>query len=475
MTIPPDLFAYAVLLAGGSGSRLWPVSRELYPKQIAKFIGRESLIQTTLRRIVPPFAPENVRVVCGESHLHEIARHMAEIGMAPEGRIIAEPVGRNTAPAILLAALALMAEAGDPVIGVFPADHVILDPEAFRRRLVQAIALARQGAIVTFGITPKYPETGYGYVEGGEELPGGGGALAIRRFVEKPDLPTAARYVAAGNFFWNSGMFVFRASVMREEFARFQPEMLALLEPIAASGTPPAAESYGRLPDLSVDVAVMERTARGVVLPSDFGWSDIGSWKSLYDFLPKDADGNVLDGDVIARESRNCFVLGYERLIAVNRIADLVVVETPDSIFVSDIEASREVKAIVAELKRRGRAEYQQHLTVHFPWGARTRLEENDGGGSVFRLEVYPGQTAPLEAAPGGAAHLVVLAGRAEVAFGPSRRRRRLGAGQSLTAPPGEALAIANPGAERLQLIHVALPSAAPAPPRRGRRTEVDR
>jgi mannose-1-phosphate guanylyltransferase/mannose-6-phosphate isomerase len=456
-TDPPP---YAVLLAGGSGSRLWPVSRELYPKQIAKFIGRESLIQTTLRRVVPPFRAENVRVVCGARHFHEIARHMAEIGVPPEGRIIAEPVGRNTAPAILLAALRILAEAGDAVLGVFPADHVIRDLPAFHARLAAALELAAAGRIVTFGIAPKYPETGYGYVEGGAELPGNPGALAVRRFVEKPDLKTARRYVAAGNFFWNSGMFAFRASVIREEFGRLHPQMLAALEPAAAGAEAPGPEAYAKLPDLSIDVAVMEKTDRGVVLPSDFGWSDIGSWKSLYDFLPKDADGNVLDGDVVAQESRNCLVLGNERLIAVNRLANTVVVETPDSIFVSDIEASREVKSIVAELKRRGRAETEQHLTMHFPWGARTLLEERDGGGRLSRLMLYPGAQAVLDAAPGERVHLLALEGRARVASG--RRRRELAPGDSFTTATGAGVRLANAGAGRLQLFHAVLPAARP-------------
>jgi mannose-1-phosphate guanylyltransferase/mannose-6-phosphate isomerase len=232
-----------------------------------------------------------------------------------------------------------------------------------------------QGRIVTFGITPHYPETGYGYVEAGDAS----AAPAIRRFVEKPDLDTARRYLSAGNFFWNSGMFAFRASVILEEFRIHQPRLLHTLQELFVPGQPIRREDYQRLPDLSIDYAVMEKTEKGVVLPSDFGWSDIGSWKSLYDFLPKDADGNVLDGDVIARSTRNCFVLAHQRLIATNGLQNLVVVETPDSIFVSNIDQSRDVKSIVAELKQRGRSEVQQHLTLHFPWGTRTLLEEMDG------------------------------------------------------------------------------------------------
>jgi len=449
-----DLPVYPVLLAGGSGTRLWPVSRELYPKQLAKLIGKESLVQSTLRRLVPPFAAENVRVVCGEQHAHEIARHMEEVGMPATGRIITEPVSRNTAPAILLACLQIRAEVEDAVLGVFPADHVIGNVSAFHAQLAAAVELAAQGRIVTFGIRPHYPETGYGYVEAGTAAPGG--SLAVRRFVEKPDLDTARRYLAAGNFFWNSGMFTFRTSVILDEFRTHQPRLLQALERMCVSGQSIRGEDYRGLPDLSVDYAVMEKTTKGVVLPSDFGWSDIGSWKSLYDFLPKDPDGNVLDGDVIAQGTRNCFVMAYERLIATNRIQNLVVVETPDSIFVSDIDSSRDVKSIVAELKQRGRTEHHQHLTRHFPWGTRTLLEEVDGH-RTSRLVVYPRASASLEEPAGANVHLFVLRGCAKLSAG--RRRRRIAAGESVTLSAVSILHIENPQDERLQMVQIAVDS----------------
>jgi mannose-1-phosphate guanylyltransferase len=443
---------YAVLLAGGSGTRLWPVSRELYPKQLAKLIGKESLIQSTLRRLVPPLTAENVRVVCGEQHSHEIARHMEEAGIPALGRIITEPTGRNTAPAILLACLQVRAEVDDAVLGIFPADHVIGNLSAFHSKLAAAIELAEQGRIVTFGITPHFPETGYGYVEAGRAAPAG--ALAIRRFVEKPDLDTARRYLADGNFFWNSGMFAFRASVILEEFRTYQPGLLQAFERLYVPGQPIPTEDYRRLPDLSLDYAVMEKTEKGVVLPSDFNWSDIGSWKSLYDFLPKDADGNVLDGDVIAQETRNCFVMASERLVATHRLQNLVVVETPDSIFVSDIDSSRDVKSIVAELKQRGRVEHHQHLIRHFPWGTRTLLEEVSGH-RTSRLVIYPRSSGSFEEPAGASVHLYVLKGCAKITAG--RRRRRMSAGQSVTFPAGLILHIENPQDERLQMVQIAV------------------
>jgi mannose-1-phosphate guanylyltransferase/mannose-6-phosphate isomerase len=446
-----DLPVYPVLLAGGSGTRLWPVSRELYPKQLAKLVGRDSLIQSTIRRLVPPFSPERLRVVCGEPHRHEIARHMEEVGLPADGKIICEPMGRNTAPAILLAVLQAVPAGQDAVLAVFPADHVIRDLQGFHLKLAAAVELAAQGRIVTFGITPHYPETGYGYVEGGERF--ANGALVVRRFVEKPDLDTARGYLAAGNFFWNSGMFAFRASVILEEFRAHQPQLLQSLQRLCRPGRTISAQDYHRLPDLSIDYAVMEHTGLGVVLPSDFGWSDIGSWKSLYDFLPKDAGGNVLDGDVITQETRNCFILGYERLIAANRLENLVVVETPDSIFVSDIEHSRDVKSIVAELKHKGRREYHRHRTIHHPWGTRTLLDDA-AGHRTSRLVVYPRASASFDTPPGARLHLFILDGRARVTSG--RRRRLLGAGETLTRSAAGSVTVENAGPERLQLIEIA-------------------
>jgi mannose-1-phosphate guanylyltransferase/mannose-6-phosphate isomerase len=441
---------YAVLLAGGSGTRLWPVSRELYPKQLAKFIGTESLIQSTLRRLVPPFAVENVRVVCGEQHRHEIARQMEEAGIPAGGKIIGEPTGRNTAPAILLAALHVLADGHDAVLGVFPADHVIADVTAFHAKLAAALELAAQGRIVTFGIRPHYPETGYGYVEGGAAQ--SSGALAIRRFVEKPDRETARGYLAAGNFFWNSGMFAFRASVLLEEFREHQPQLLQALQGIFVPGRPVPREDYQRLTDISIDYAVMEKTARGVVLPSDFGWSDIGSWKSLYDFLPKDPSGNVLDGDVILQDTRNCLILASERLIAANRIRNVVVVETPDAVFVSDIDHSREVKSIVADLKQRGRLEYQRHRTVFFPWGSRTLLDQTDGQ-RTCRLAVHPRACAAIDEPTGALVHFFILSGRARASAG--RRRRRLEAGGAATLSVEGPVRLENVADEPLTLIQV--------------------
>lgn len=442
---------YSILLAGGSGTRLWPVSRELYPKQLVSFIGKDSLVQSTIKRLSPVLDPDLIRVVCGEEHFYEISRHMEEIDVPALDKIVCEPAGRNTAPAILLAVLRILKEAADALVCVFPADHVIRSIDGFHRKLAAALRLAAAGHIVTFGIEPHYPETGYGYIEGGREI--ADGALSIRRFVEKPDRETALQYLAAGNFFWNSGMFAFRASVMEEEFRRFSPELLKAMTEMAAVRGDLSRDLYGRLPNISIDYAIMEKTDKGAVLPSDFGWSDIGSWKSLYDFLPKDEKGNVIDGDVIAQETANCFVMGYDRLIATNHLRDMVVVDTPDSVFVSNIDNSRDVKAIVTRLKRAGRKEYHQHRTVHHQWGITTVLDGKDDF-VVERKTVYPGsRMKPWDGSSEGHFQITILRGRGRLILAGKSRELTAGDTVAFAAPEGGELV--SEGTDPMVLLQV--------------------
>jgi len=444
--------AYGILLAGGTGTRLWPVSRELYPKQLVKFIGNDSLVQSTIKRLDPLLDLQNIRVVCGAQHYHEIARHIDDIGLTSKGKIIQEPSGRNTAPAILLAAFYVRHVAADGIMCVFPADHVIGNIESFHERLRVAIELADQGHIVTFGIKPNYPETGYGYIEGGEEV--SDSALRVKRFVEKPDRPTAERYIKAGNFFWNSGMFAFKAAVLLAEFKTYQPQMLAAMTACFSADQPLARKDYERLENISIDYAIMEKTDKCVVVPSDFGWSDIGSWKSLYDFLEKDADNNVIDGDVIARNTRNCFIQGHDRLIATNRLRDMVVVETPDSIFISDIEHSRDVKSIVTELKDRGRKEYQQHRTVYHPWGIAKLLEKKDNYAAA-ELTVYPESMLQLSNDEPMIQHLFVIKG--DTTISDDSHNEAVSAGGSFTSMAEGQIGIENKSQKEAILIQVAL------------------
>jgi len=408
----PDIDVFSILLAGGTGSRLWPVSRELYPKQLVKFIGNDSFVQQTIKRIQPLLDTEKVRIICGKEHLYETAKHMKDIGIDPKGKIICEPCGRNTAPALLYALLIILEQSTDPILCVFPADHVIADESEFHNRLALAVRLAAKGYIVTFGITPHYPETGYGYVEGGDEV--SEGALTVKRFIEKPVLSSAKAYLKAGNFFWNSGMFAFKSSVILKEFELYQNDMLVIMNRIMTEEGTPTKEAYQELPDISIDHAIMEKTKRGVVLPSKFGWSDIGSWKSLYDFLPKDDCHNVIDGDVIAKDTTNSFIMGRKRLIATNHIHNMIVVETPDSVFVSDIDTSRDVKSIVETLKETGRKEYQQHRKVHYHWGSFTVLEQK-GAYQVSRVIVYPGAMYDVQVEDSERKRIDVIQGNAEV------------------------------------------------------------
>jgi mannose-1-phosphate guanylyltransferase/mannose-6-phosphate isomerase len=448
----PDLKVYPILLAGGTGTRLWPVSRELYPKQLVKFVGQDSLLQNTVKRLSPVLKTENVRVVCGEQHFHETARHIENLGLTPQGKLICEPSGRNTAPAILLAVLHILASDKDAVLCVFPADHVIQNRDGFHDRLNAAIALAHDGHIVTFGIQPHYPETGYGYIECGKDLDHG--ARELKRFVEKPDLATAQKYIESGNFFWNSGMFAFKASAILSEFKSHQPALLKKMKSIFKVDEAIARKDYDQLADISIDYAIMEKTDKGVVLPSDFGWSDIGSWKSLYDFLEKDADKNVIDGDVIAQDTRDCLILGHNRLIAVNRLRNLAVVETADSVLVSDLEHSRDVKSIVAELKQKQRPEHQRHRSVYSPWGTSKLLERTDNY-TATELTVYPGSSLELPTQTDTAHHLIVLKGQAKLTSG--SEDKTLGAGETFTCRSEAPACIENTAKTELSLIQVEL------------------
>lgn len=444
------LNVYPILLAGGSGTRLWPVSRQFYPKQLVKFIGEDSLIQSTIRRLMPSLNMENIRIVCGKDHVYEIARHMEEMGVSAKKKILAEPCGRNTAPAILLAMLQVIQKEKDAVLCIFPADHVIRDESVFYQRLESAIKLAEMGYIVTFGITPHYPETGYGYIEGAGEI--AFGALTVKRFVEKPDLKTAKQYINAGNYFWNSGMFTFRASVMIQELGVHHAELLHKMKQLPLEEPLIPLKEYQQLPNISIDYAVMEKTDKAAVLPSDFGWSDIGSWKSLYDFIPKDTNGNVIDGDVISENTQNSLIMGHERLIATNKIKNMVVVETPDAVFVSDLENSRDVKSIVDKLKEKGRKEFQKHKTSNHIWGTLTGLEAAIDF-SVVRRDMYPGSKCEIKTETSTVNHMIVIKGAAKLTT--NDRTRLFKEGQSVVISENQEIALENTGNESLIVIGI--------------------
>jgi mannose-1-phosphate guanylyltransferase/mannose-6-phosphate isomerase len=327
---------------------------------------------------------------------------------------------------------------------------MIRDVGHFHEKLGAAVRLAENGYIVTFGIRPHYPETGYGYIEGAERI--SENAFSIKRFIEKPDIETAMEYIKAGNFFWNSGMFALKLSVILEEFKKYLPDLLQEMEALFLRREGFTKDNYEKLPEISIDYAIMEKTDKGVVLPSDFGWSDIGSWKSLYDFLPKDNNSNVIDGDVITKDTKNCIIMGYERLIATNQLTNMVVVETPDSVFVSDLDDSRDVKSIVARLKETGRQEYHKHRKGYHPWGTRILLEKKEDF-SVERIIIYPGATYAIEADGATLKHLIVTKGQIDVSSVDGSMR--LSRGESVFITEKDAGGFENPCHEAVHMLQI--------------------
>lgn len=402
---------HSIILAGGSGTRLWPLSREEYPKQFSSIIGNDSLLQSTYKRLLHHFGQENISVVVGDNHIFEVNRHLKEINIDKSENIITEPLGRNTAPAILYGTLKILSGVDDALIFVFPADHVIEDSTAFENAIEGAGVLAHEGYIVTFGIKPQYPETGYGYIEGGDPVEEGG--LKIKRFVEKPNEEKAVEYMNSGNYFWNGGIFAFKASTILKEFHKHAPEIIGLL----GSGKNTDETVYSKLPNISFDYAIMEKTDCGAVLPVSFKWSDVGSWKSVFDFLPKENNNNVLKGDVVAKNSKNCLIQGDRRLIVANGLSDIAVVDTDDAVLISHIDHSSNVKSIVNELKENGRQESFSHHIVNKPWGYYLNLN-TDEGYKVKKIVVNPGCKLSLQKHEHRSEHWIISKGTAKVING---------------------------------------------------------
>ena len=459
-----------VVLSGGSGTRLWPLSREKYPKQLLPLIGDDSLLQATVRRVeglagVELAAP---MVVCNEEYRFVIAEQLRLMGKP--GTLVLEPLGRNTAPALALAALAAMKNGADPILLVMPADHVIVDKPAFQAVVQQGAALANDGVVVTFGITALTPETGYGYIQSGAAY--ANGASCIARFVEKPDLQTAQSYLAEGTYLWNSGLFMMRASVWLAALKTCRADILVACEAAWSLGQTDGEfmrvgeAEFSQCPSDSIDYAVMERIAAGqsssggakpslpvgVVIPLTAGWSDVGAWDALWQVLPKDDSGNVAQGDVLMHDSRNTLALSEGRLIACVGVDNLIVVETADAILVAHKDKTQDVKKIVDRLKHAGRPEGQTHRKVFRPWGS---YDSVDAGArfQVKRIIVKPGGTLSLQMHHHRAEHWIVVSGTAKVTRGDATFL--LSENESTFIPLGTTHRLENPGRVELEMIEV--------------------
>ena len=450
-----------VILSGGSGTRLWPLSRELYPKQLLPLVGRGTMLQETLARLegVPDVAAP--LVVCNESHRFLVAEQLLERGTQAQA-ILLEPVGRNTAPAVAVAAMAAVADAppgksqGEPILLILPADHVIRDVHAFQAAVAAGRKAAEAGKLVTFGVVPTKPETGYGYIRRSAEATGT--AFAIAQFVEKPDLATAQRYVESGEYFWNSGMFMFRAATVLEELRRHAP---AIYEACAQAYTVAKrdldftrlpAKEFAACPSDSFDYAVMEKTQHGVVVPLDAGWSDVGSWSALHEAIAGDERGNVRIGDVLTVDAAGCYLQSTSRLVAAVGLEDHVVVETKDAVLVAPKSRVQDVKELVAQLKKQGRYETSLHREVFRPWGSYDSIDNGERF-QVKRLTVKRGATLSLQMHHHRAEHWIVVAGTARITRG--EETFLLEENQSTYIPLGTKHRIENPGKIPLHIIEV--------------------
>ena len=443
-----------VIMAGGSGSRLWPLSRTLYPKQFLSIISKATMLQETVKRLdgIDHQAP---LFICNEEHRFIVAEQLRLGGLDNSG-IILEPVGRNTAPAIALAALKALADGDDPLLLVLAADHVIQHTDAFLASIQHAIVEAEKGSLVTFGIVPLKPETGYGYIRRGVQI--SEHAYKVNAFVEKPDLITAQEYIATNEFYWNSGMFLFKASRYLAELEKYSPEILRICQSAFNSNRIDLdfirldETLFSTCPDNSIDYAVMEKTQDAVVVPMDANWSDVGSWSSLWEVNPKDVDGNAIRGDVLTQNTTNSYIYSQNKLVATVGVEDLIVVETKDAVLVAHKDKVQDVKGIVEQLKAANRDEYLQHREVYRPWGTHDEIAEGDRF-HVKHVMVKPGERTATQMHYHRAEHWVVVKGTAKVINGD--KTFLLSENESTYIPIGAPHSIENPGQIPLELIEV--------------------
>lgn len=447
---------FPIIMAGGTGSRLWPMSRELYPKQFLRLNGDFSLLQDTVSRLNGLEVTEPL-LICNEQHRFLAAEQLRQINQLSKN-IILEPVGRNTAPAIALAALSATADGSDPLLLVLAADHVIENTEAFHQAIRAATPLAEQGKLVTFGIVANVPETGYGYIQRGESF--GESAFNVKRFVEKPDLPTATEYLASGEYYWNSGMFLFSAKRYLEELGEFRPDILAACQLAMADVKIDAVQDFIRVdleafsacPDESVDYAVMEKTTDAVVIPLDAGWNDVGSWSALWEVNERDDNGNALTGDIFTHKTSNCYINTDDTLVAAIGVENLVIVNTKDAVLVIDKSQVQDVKKVVEFLKSNDRREYRLHRESYRPWGRHDKVVDAPRY-QINRVTVKPGGKFSLQKHLHRAEHWVVLSGTAEVTL--EGKTYLLTENQSTFIPIGSVHMLENPGKIPLELLEI--------------------
>ena len=448
---------YPVILSGGAGTRLWPLSRAVMPKQLLPLVTDKTMLQETALRVRGWPGVMAPLVVCGNEHRFLVAEQLRDVGVTPHG-IMLEPAGRNTAPAVAAAAQYLKAQDPDAIMLVLPADHVIEKNEAFRLAVERAARLVEAGSLATFGVVPNAPETGYGYIRRGEPLSGCDDCFKIERFVEKPDRNTAEGFLADGGFYWNSGMFMFRADRFVAEIEKHAPEIARAAESAVHDAYRDLdfcrldEAAFAASPSDSIDYAVMEHTRDGVVVSSDIGWSDVGSWTALADVQQRDANGNVQRGDVYLDNTSNTLVRAESRIVAVVGVQDLVVVETPDAVLVAHKDQVQRVKNVVEHLKGSARTEHLHHTRVYRPWGYYEGIDSGDRF-QVKRITVKPGEKLSLQMHHHRAEHWIVVSGTARVTCGD--KVTLLAENESTYIPIGMTHRLENPGKLPLHLIEV--------------------
>ena len=447
-----------VLLSGGSGSRLWPLSRELYPKQFLNLcVSNHSMVQETALRVADAAFFSNPLIVCNQEHRFLVAEQLRQADIKPRS-IILEPLGRNTAAACAVAALLVGEQDPDALLLILPADHQISDVKAFRHAVTTAAAVARSERLVTFGIAPSTPETGYGYIRQGQPLSGIPGAYDVAAFVEKPTQEVAQAYLDSGEYAWNSGMFLFPAGLLLAELERYAPAVLAASREALAKGNADLdffrldAEEFAVAPGISIDYAVMEHTAKAAVVPCDIGWTDVGAWSALWEIADKDASGNVVIGDAILEEAHDCYVRSENHLTAVVGMENAMVVVVDDAVLVTDRRRAQDVKLVVERLKKAGRDEAFNHRKVHRPWGSYQSLHVGDRF-QVKSLTIAPGARLSLQKHYHRAEHWVVVNGTALVTR--DAERSVVYENQSIYIPIGTVHRLENPGRVPLTIIEV--------------------